>query len=66
LPGTYRSTLLGGGPLTSEWRIGENERDRAPGASVIRSANERGATAESNGFRRPAEGPEGMEIKRIG
>lgn len=52
--------------MTSEWRIGDKERVRAPGASVIRSANEREDTAESNGFRRPADGPAGMEIKRIG
>lgn len=33
----------------------------------MRSANERGgATAVSNGLRRPADGPEGMGSSRIG
>jgi hypothetical protein len=46
--------------------MGDSERV-LPGGKVMRSANERtGAIALSKGFRRPADGPEGIDIRRIG
>jgi hypothetical protein len=43
--------LAGVGPLTSVCRTGDKDRDRASGATVIRSSKGRGGrTAESKGF----------------
>jgi hypothetical protein len=58
--------FAGVGPLTSVCRTGDNDRGRAPGARVIRSAKGRGGgTAVSKGFLGRA-GPVGTGMSRMG